>query len=317
MHTPNSPRPSGTKEPIITAIVVTYNRERLLRTCVAALQAQTFPLRNIIIVNNASTDGTVTYLSGLTASDSDHIATLNLTENSGGAGGFSIGMNHAIKSGSDWIWMMDDDAEPRPDALAELMRIADNPNNVYGSLATNGNETSWMITMLGNPPKTTGAISDVPIAAKVQMLPFLGFMIHRKLVAKIGLPDAGFFIAADDVEYCIRAQRVGAQIIVAGKSHIKHPKSRPYQIRLLGVTLTCLELPPWKRYYDTRNRLLIARKHYGLRLLTQTIPGSFVRLFATLVKEPRKATQLKAFFAGFVDGILGIKGKRHETWGIN
>jgi hypothetical protein len=148
------------------------------------------------------------------------------------------------------------------------------------------------------------------------MLPFLGFLIHRELVGKIGLPDAGFFIAADDVEYCVRARKAGARIIVAGKSHIEHPKSRPYEVRFPGFSLTALELPPWKRYYDTRNRLLIARKHYGVRLFSQTIPGSFVRMAAALVKEPRKLAQLKAFTAGFVDGLLGRKGRRHENWGI-
>jgi hypothetical protein len=212
--------------------------------------------------------------------------------------------------------MMDDDAEPRPDALNELMCIADDPGNVYGSLAVNGDETSWLMTLLGNPPITTSAAAVVPAQAQVKMLPFLGFLIHRDLVEKIGLPDPGFFIAADDVEYCIRAQKVGAQSIVAGKSHIEHPKSRPYAVKLPGCTLTALELPPWKRYYDTRNRLLIARKHYGMRLFTQTIPGSFVRMGAALVKEPRKLAQLKAFTAGFIDGLLGRKGRRHEAWGI-
>jgi hypothetical protein len=103
---------------------------------------------------------------------------------------------------------------------------------------------------------------------------------------------------------------------VAGKSHIEHPKSRPYQIKLPGYTLTALALPPWKRYYDTRNRLLIARKYYGFRLLTQTIPGSFVRLAAALLYEPRKLAQLWSFCAGMIDGLLGLKGRRHAKWGI-
>jgi GT2 family glycosyltransferase len=142
-------------------------------------------------------------------------------------------------------------------------------------------------------------------------------MIHRELVETIGLPDAGYFIAADDIEYCIRAERSGAQLIVAGRSQIEHPKSEIYEVRLPGRRLICLRLPPWKRYYDTRNRLLIARKYYGIRLLTQTIPGSFVRLLATMLNEPCKGAQLWAFFAGMVDGLLGIKGRRHTKWGID
>jgi GT2 family glycosyltransferase len=302
--------------PRVATVVVTFNRQPLLARCIDALIAQTVSPSVLIVINNASTDGTSEWLTNVVPGEDINFDVVTLANNTGGAGGFAEGMRRALDLGADWIWMMDDDAEPHPDALAELIRIASNPANIYGSLATNNGETSWLMTLLESPPRTVDCAIDIPAYANVQMLPFLGFLIHRDLVAKIGLPDAGFFIAADDVEYCVRAQRAGAEIIVAGRSHIEHPKSRPYRVNLPGYTLTCLELPPWKRYYDTRNRLLIARKYYGTQLFTRTIPGSFVRLLAALLKEPRKIAQLRAFFAGFVDGLLGRKGRRHEIWGI-
>jgi GT2 family glycosyltransferase len=280
------------------------------------MAAQTRQPDAVLIVDNNSTDGTREWLASWLPIHMPCARAIALGENSGGAGGFATGLHAAIAEGADWVWMMDDDAEPHPGALVELMRVARNPDHVYGSLATNADETSWITTILDAPPKTTDRVSDIPDCAKVQMLPFLGFLIHRNLVEKIGIPDAGFFIAADDVEYCVRAQRAGADIFLAGRSHIEHPKSRPYRVRLPGYTLTCLELPPWKRYYDTRNRLLIARKYYGAQLITRTIPGSFVRLAGAMLKEPRKFAQLRAFLAGFIDGLLGKKGRRHDVWGI-
>lgn len=300
----------------ITAVVVTYNRLPLLKACIAALLGQTLSLTRILIVDNASEDGTKVWLSALANKHLNLVSVISLGNNIGGAGGFSDGLNRAVQSGADWTWMMDDDAAPHPAALAELIQVATSPENIYGSLAINGDETSWPMTLIGNPPRTTSLVADVPTQAEVRMLPFLGFLIHRELVARIGLPDPGFFIAADDVEYCVRAQKAGARIFVAGKSHIEHPKSRPYEVKLPGCALTALELPPWKRYYDTRNRILIARKYYGARLFTQTIPGSLVRMFAALIREPRKLAQLRAFSAGFIDGLLGRKGRRHEKWGI-
>jgi glycosyltransferase involved in cell wall biosynthesis len=300
----------------VYAVVVTYNRRELLLRCLAALASQTRKPEMILIIDNASTDGSCEALSESGLLQRTDVQLVSLHENTGGAGGFSAGLRQAIDGGADWVWMMDDDAEPHSDALRELMQVAVDPANVYGSLATSGDETSWLMTLLTPHPKTASTAIEVPASAQVRMLPFLGFLIHRELVGKIGLPDAGFFIAADDVEYCVRARKAGARIIVAGKSHIEHPKSRPYEVRFPGFSLTALELPPWKRYYDTRNRLLIARKHYGVRLFSQTIPGSFVRMGAALVKEPRKLAQLKAFTAGFVDGLLGRKGRRHENWGI-
>lgn len=299
----------------VFAVVVTYNRMALLERCLDALEHQTLAPDLVIVVDNLSTDGTRQMLASEWLGRGK-VELFPLNDNLGGAGGFSEGLRRATSKNADWIWMMDDDAEPHPSALEELMKVALDPNNIYGSLAVNGEDTSWTTTLLGDNQHTVDKSADVPTQSPVQSLPFLGFLIHRNLVAKIGLPDAGFFIAADDIEYCMRAEQAGARIIIAGKSHIEHPKSDRYIARLPARHLVCLKLPPWKRYYDTRNRLLIARKYYGLRLVTQTIPGSFVRLFATLLHEPRRLAQLWAFCTGMFDGLLGIKGRRHAKWGI-
>src|SRR3546814_19756136 len=87
-----------------------------------------------------------------------------------------------MEGGADWVWMMDDDAEPRADALFELMQVATIPNNIYGSLPINGSETSWPITLQGDTPKKTSQTHDIPEQANVRMLPFLGFLVHRNLV---------------------------------------------------------------------------------------------------------------------------------------
>lgn len=300
----------------IAAIIVTYNRRRLLAECLSAIGAQTRKLDCVIIVDNASTDGTSGWLTEWLPANLPQARLLTLDANTGGAGGFSTGLEAAIQANCDWIWMMDDDAKPHPSALEELMLVATDPRNVYGSIATNGQATSWTTTLTGPPSRAANKVSEIPDVAEVQSLPFLGFMIHRNLVRTIGLPDAGYFIAADDVEYCVRASRAGARIIISGKSRIEHPTTQRYSVRVFGSDVTYLRLPPWKRYYDTRNRLLIARKYYGLQLLTQTIPGSFVRLFVALRYEPRKLAQLWAFSTGMLDGLLGIKGRRHAKWGI-
>ena len=308
---------TDTMEITITAVVVTYNRKSLLQNCLHALAGQTRRLDYILIVDNASTDGTREMLAQQGWLLRGNIELLSLEQNCGGAGGFAEGLHLAVEHGADWIWMMDDDAVPRPDALAELLMIADNPGNVYGSLAVNGDVTAWVTKRLDDKQQSTDRADMIPAKARVQSLPFLGFLVHRKLVERIGLPDAGYFIAADDIEYCLRAERAGAQIIVAGRSRIEHPKSERYVVRLPGRSLICLRLPPWKRYYDTRNRLLIARKYFGTKLLTQTIPSSFVRMFATLKNEPHRLLQIWAFFTGMVDGLLGLKGRRHTKWRIS
>jgi GT2 family glycosyltransferase len=135
-------------------------------------------------------------------------------------------------------------------------------------------------------------------------------------VRRIGYPDAGFFLASDDTDYCYRAIGSGAKIILAGKSRIEHPASSRYRLWLPGRMFYTLRLPPWKRYYDVRNRLFVAKNHFGLSAYYKTLPASFLRLIATLWYEPRRFAQIWAFVAGTVDGLLGRKGRRHELWGI-
>jgi len=300
----------------IYTIVVTYNRKNLLLECLGALEQQTLLPNKVLIVDNASTDGTLNLLKEKGFLEKSLFELLALNDNTGGAGGFYAGMRYALEQDADWVWMMDDDAKPHINALEELMKIAKEPQHVYGSLAVNQEHTSWQMELLGDAQIVTRLKADIPAKAQVKMLPFLGFMVHRELVEKIGLPDAEFFIAADDVEYSVRAQKQGAKIYIAGNSQIEHPSSYPYYVNFLGLRFTCIAIPPWKRYYDVRNRILIAKKYFGMRLYTQTLPSILLRLIATLSTEPDKLKQLKAYSVAVLDGLLQRKGRRHDLWNL-
>ena len=295
-------------------LIVSFNRKELLLQCLQALSVQTQQPSKILIVDNASTDGTIETLQQNGWLEQSKIQLIALKENTGGAGGFSAGMQSAFEQGADYVWMMDDDAVPHPTALEEIMRYV-TPEHIYGSLAVNGEDTAWATTLLAEN-KTVHLKKQVSELAEVQSLPFLGFLTSKEIYQNIGLPDASYFIAADDVEYCIRAQHAGHKILICGQSQIEHPKSDRYEFNFLGKKITCLNLVAWKRYYDTRNRLLIAKKYYGFKYYTQTIPASFIRLFAALLNEKNRLKQVKAFFAGFYDGVFNKVGRRHDKWGL-
>lgn len=302
---------------VITSIVVTYNRKMLLTRCLNALSNQTRKPDRILIVDNASSDGTRELLNSEGWLQRLDIELLALDDNTGGAGGFATGLEHAMEAGTDWAWMMDDDAEPHPDALQRLTDRPLSPDNLYGSVAVLNGKLSWPMMPMGGKPRD--AIYDQDRLAEetdVQFLPFLGILVSSGIVKRIGLPDAGFFLAADDVDYCMRARTAGAKVILVGSSHITHPASERYRLWLPGREFYSLKLAPWKRYYDVRNRIFVARNHYGAKLWYSTVPGSFLRLFATLWHEDRRLSQIKAFGAGMIDGLLGRKGRRHEFWGI-
>ncbi|MGN6113736.1 MAG: glycosyltransferase [Luteimonas sp.] len=303
--------------PRIAAVVVTYNRKALLERCLRALTAQTRKPDVLVVVDNASVDGTAQMLADNGWLSRGDFVLLQLPENTGGAGGFAAGIAHATGVDADWTWLMDDDATPHPDALERLLRQPLDAANLYGSAAVCGDRLSWpMAPLEGRGNARCVDVAALPEVAEVAFIPFLGLLVGREMVSNIGVPDAGFFIAADDVEYCVRARRQGARILLVRDSRIEHPASDAGLLRAPGIRVQTLRLPPWKRYYDVRNRILIARSHYGLRLYCMTIPGTILRLAATLASEGNRIGQLRAFAGGMVDGLLGRKGRRHERWGI-
>lgn len=302
-------------KPSITAVVVTYNRKPLLRKALAAHAAQTQQSSRLLIVDNASTDGTREMLAAEGWLDRPGVELLALPENTGGAGGFAAGMKHAFDNGAEWVWMMDDDAEPHLDALEKLMRVAIDPDCIYGSIAVSGSQTSWPLHSIDGAQLSD--VAGLPDTFQVTSLPFLGFLVSAKAAARIGYPDEGYFIAGDDHEYCLRARAAGIPIIACGKSRIVHPASSHYRFGLGPFQPTCFYIQPWKRYYDVRNRITSAVRHDGrLSAFTKTVPATGIRWLATMLREPDRFAQTKAYLAGVWDGMLGRSGRRHGKWGF-
>jgi rhamnopyranosyl-N-acetylglucosaminyl-diphospho-decaprenol beta-1,3/1,4-galactofuranosyltransferase len=100
----------------IVAVVVTFNRLALLQRLVSRL-LEVGGLAEILVVDNASTDGTAEWL----AAQAAPVSTLSLPDNRGGAGGFDVGVRAAYDGGADLIWLMDDDGIPEPDCLKILL----------------------------------------------------------------------------------------------------------------------------------------------------------------------------------------------------
>lgn len=301
----------------VVVVVVTFNRMVLLRRCLLALVSQTRMAELIVVIDNASTDGTARMLRKDGWYDPASVHHVRLQENRGGAGGFSEGVRYAMGLGADWVWIMDDDAVPAPDSLEKLLARRLDPNDLYASVAISNGALAWPMERADGRSKGSFVGSDdLPAELDVAFAPFLGLLVSAEMVRRIGVPDADYFIAADDVEYCLRARKQGARVILVRDSHIEHPASQSRCFSLFGRRITTLRLAPWKRYYDVRNRLLVARVHHGLAFYYATIPGTVVRLLITVALDGDRGQQVKAFMAGFVDGIFGRKGRRHDIWGL-
>lgn len=241
---------------VVWAVVVTYNRLALLEQCLDALAAQTRPVDRVLVVDNASTDGTGEWLAARTASDQlslfeSPLSVLSLGANLGGAGGFAAGMQAAYDGGADWLWLMDDDTIPMPSALEELL-VADPDAVLRASVAR------WKDGRL-HPMNVPGFERDT-VAPLVEgaargVLPlrtatFVSLLVARSAVASYGLPDASYFLWSDDMEYTARVTRGGGRAVLATRSEVEHRTARPH---------TAVSEAGERFYFHARNTLWMVR----------------------------------------------------------
>jgi GT2 family glycosyltransferase len=181
----------------ITAVIVTYNRLSMLKNLLEHLDNQSYPLTDVIIVNNNSNDGTREYLSDLEG----QYVVLNLDKNLGSAGGFAEGLKKAYSTGSEFIWVLDDDGVPNLDALEKLMTTVDGVLTHYAAcnLVTSDNEY-----LIGNPADFNfRRILAHPGG------PFNGILLSRLLLKEVGVPMNSFFIWGEEYEFLNRIQEAG------------------------------------------------------------------------------------------------------------
>lgn len=191
----------------VVAVVVTYNRKESLLKCLDALRHQHGASTDILVVDNASTDGTAETLAPLM--ETGEILYRNTGENLGGAGGFNFGMRLAVEAGYDRLWVMDDDCIPDSSALSALMWADRRLEGNYGFLSGIARWRDGTPCRM-NIQKTTlwRKLDDytTPLVPVV-MATFVSAFIPADRVRQVGLPIREFFIWSDDLEYTRRLSR--------------------------------------------------------------------------------------------------------------
>ena len=194
------------------AIVVTYKRHSLLKECLLALQGHN--LDQIIIVNNGGVEDSLTCQTVNTVSEQTHtpITLINTDKNLGGAGGFALGIEQAIETEFDFVWLMDDDCIPDQGALAALIKVASSGKNdslgrPYGFYASRVFWTDQSLHNMNIPELSqdwSRALHLTNDALEIRRCSFVSVLIPSAAIKKIGLPIKEFFIWGDDVEFTLR-----------------------------------------------------------------------------------------------------------------
>ena len=191
----------------VIAVVVTYNRKELLKEAIEALLNQEYNNCDILIVDNASTDGTKEYIDELLKNTRVHYE--NTGANLGGAGGFNYGMKRACQMGCDYVWVMDDDCIVHKDSLTELLNADKQLNGNYGFLSSKVLWKDGSICKMNIPKKTFSTWLkefDKPVQ-EIAMASFVSLFVKTDIIKEMGLPIKEFFIWTDDWEFTRRISR--------------------------------------------------------------------------------------------------------------
>jgi len=294
----------------VCAVVVTYNRQALLRRCLLALQEQMSDDDHILVVNNASTDSTLDLLSA----EFPNVQILDLPENIGGAGGFHEGMKWAYEAGYEWAWLMDDDGYPMPGCLGLLLGQSesahvlvpaqqDGQGGLYGVAIWHGERRDLT---------TEIAAEGKPVVGKF-LFAFVGPLISREVIAQVGLPNRDFFIWFDDYEYALRIHGVSNTRIVAVPQarffHDIYGETR--EVTVLGRRSLRASQAAWKTYYGTRNQLFTLRSTRRWRRdLWPFYHTQLQHLLGDVIYEPDGRRRATLRLMGLRDGLMGRLGKR-------
>ena len=243
---------AGPHPPRVVAVVVTYNRRELLLEALAAVQAQSRAPDAVIVVDNASTDGTAAAVRARFPA----ARLAGLARNTGGAGGFAYGMALALADAADLIWLMDDDTVPEPDALRALLQARErDPARPPALIASRVLWTDGRAHPLNTPrTKPLAGQAERRAAAAAGCVPirsasFVSVLVDAAESRRRGLPQADYFLWNDDFEFTTRLLR-GNQGWLCPASVVVH------KTRTFGST----DADPGPRFfYEVRNKILDAQ----------------------------------------------------------
>jgi N-acetylglucosaminyl-diphospho-decaprenol L-rhamnosyltransferase len=283
----------------IAVVIINWNKAALTRHCLAAAQRATSRPARWIVVDNGSAEPIGALPPGVTLLSNAH--------NLGFAGGANTGLKHAFAAGAEYVWLLNNDAEPLPGALDDLLATAqaDPAIGLASSVILNadaGDAIDWHggLWQDGSYLRTTDPTEYASWASNAPNRIWLvgtAMLVTRRLTERIGYFDEALFAYWEDNDISRRSTSAGFRNVVAPGSFVRHSAGSSAE--------HIAQRPPYYHYYMTRNEILLHRKTGdGLRPFYWLL-----RRTARLYQKPiLQGAQRRAIRRGITDGLLGRGG---------
>jgi GT2 family glycosyltransferase len=269
--------------PRVIVVILNTNRRADTLACLASLALSTYPAQEIVVVDNASTDGSLEAV----GSAFPAVHTLPLAENRGYAGNNNAGIAWALEHGAEWVLVLNEDTVLAPDCVARLVEAGESGPRVgiVGPTVYHFDEPTviqsaggnlsrgWLPQHRGQNQADTGQFAA---AEPVDWLSGCGLLVRRALIEQVGVLDERFFIYWEEVDWCLRAARAGWRLLHAPQARLWHKGVQRHYHPAPGVT-----------YYSTRNRLLLLAKHHAPLGVRLAAVAALLRTLASWTLRPK------------------------------
>jgi rhamnopyranosyl-N-acetylglucosaminyl-diphospho-decaprenol beta-1,3/1,4-galactofuranosyltransferase len=305
----------------VLAHIITFNDAAVIEQLLEALRQQTRAPDAILIVDNASNDGT------LERTFPESATIFRNLKNLGPSGAVRIAFAHAFEHGFDWTWVLDADSVPASDALEKLLAFFDRLPPA---------EQQRICFVAGWPLTETGGVKEQPLSlerAPQEIIPLTnvrdftqcdstlwsGALYRMAAVAQIGLPTGDYVADMGEIEYGYRARQLGFISFIVHNSVVRHDvgrepgvATRPY--RFGPIRLMLVETSPWRSYYSIRNKIYFWLYQYrprSLKAMLRIAVEVFIFTFSFAIRPFSHRLQLAASIRGILDGLTGNMAARY------
>ncbi|MCC6798253.1 MAG: glycosyltransferase family 2 protein [Candidatus Hydrogenedentes bacterium] len=253
---------------LVYVLVINWNGKEHLEVCFDSLLAQTYSNLRIVLVDNASSDGSVAFVRARYAGD-PRVELLECGANLGWSGGNNAGIERSLAAGADYIFLLNNDTASAPDAIERLVEFAEaNPN--AGAVAPKMLlfDQPWLINSVGIAGTIVGSAWDEGLgringarwSEPKKVLGVCGgaMLLRAEAVRKAGLLPQEFEIYLDDLDLCLRIWDVGYECWSCPGATVRHKFSAT-----MGEGARARR----KYYLNTRNRLRLILRNFPAREL--------------------------------------------------
>ncbi len=275
----------------VAAVIVTYNDVGMLRDLLEDLCAQSRPVDEIVVVDNASSDGTEHEV----RTNYPAVKYVWLSENTGSAGGYCEGIRIASAT-ADLVWTLDDDVRLEPGALEFLLR---------------GLETLQPSARVG-AVRCVGERHGSSLPTELEIVPWRGTLFPMDAIRAAGLPKKEYFLYGEDLEYSLRLKRLGFVFFWIPASRCAERRQDKTRFALFGrpggAYTTAFRL-----YYAFRNEVSIylAYRRF-LRLFRTLLYALKVTTYLCTVERAESGHKIMAIARGVGDGFSHRLGKNQD-----